>query len=104
MRQADQRTESEDLREGLKAYAQMQAELQLSLAMNFRSLWQRPLQEMYDFPVLAVPNMAAASQEAGAEGADNNRDRDKDDNNNNNNDDEEHTVDVGDDADHNIYM
>lgn len=95
MTQVDRRTESEDLREGLNAYAHTQAELQLSLAIEFRSLWQRPLQEMDGFEVQSgprndsigplVPDPAIAGQEdvigesTNRDGGDNDDDDDDED-------------------------
>ena len=48
--QDDLRSDDKVLAEGLHAYAHVQADLQLSLATHFCSIWQKPLQEVDNLP------------------------------------------------------
>lgn len=48
--QGNLRSDDKVLVEGLCAYAHVQADLQLSLVIHFRSIWQKPLQEVDDIP------------------------------------------------------
>lgn len=53
--QCNLRSSDKVIGEGLCAYAHIQADIQLSLATHFRSIWQKPLQEVDDFPIQHGP-------------------------------------------------